>query len=172
MAWWRFRRFWFFVLLCGLTETCSGDGHCDSCRSPLMQNVRVPWARFLKNTTQTFYGPVFGSMTVLPNNSFVLSPFIYVCIHTSCPYTCWETVSFNTRSTNYMVTLSIIAESCLLCKLGPGILTIIIPLLFLYWNLRYNMYLYLNVVYNNIIMIIVFIAGFHSMYSEIHGSHM
>ena len=93
MAWWRFRRFWFFVLLCAFTKTCSGDGHCDSFRSPLMQNVRVPWARFLKNTTQTFYGPLFGSVMVLPNNSFVLSPFIYVCIHTSCPYTCWETVS-------------------------------------------------------------------------------
>ena len=146
MACWQFRRFWFFVLLCALTETCSGDEHCNSCRSPLMQNVRVPWAHFLKKTTQTFYGPRFGSITVLPNNSFVLSPFIYVSIHTSRPYTCWETVSvyYNIHKLHGHFINHCWIMSALYTR--ASYFNNDNPLLFLYWNLRYNLYLYLNVV--------------------------
>ena len=121
MAWVCFRRVCLIPGLFAFSAACNEDESCNGCQSPLIQNPSVPWAASLDNTRLYFSGHHFRVMKFLPQNSFVLSPFIKVCW---CLSSCLAAVfcfKYAQKLFVLSISLSIIMTSCVVGTVLFGI---------------------------------------------------
>ena len=89
MARWHFYLMVLFIKLAVYNLASTRTQQCRVCQTPI-QDPRVPWLRWLKNTTNYLFGSNFRKFTPgLQKYSFVAGPSIQVCIG-NCGFSLWS----------------------------------------------------------------------------------
>ena len=89
MARWHFYLMVLFIKLAVYNSASTRSQQCRVCQTPI-QNPRVPWLHWLKNTTNYLFGSNFRKFTPgLQKYSFVAGPSIQACIG-DCGFNLWS----------------------------------------------------------------------------------